>query len=211
MSDSTIRAHDERLFLLNAIELVAAIFRGPDKAGWTSIFDSGLPELIKSVPQKTGHLTVTLNNLQDSRPTLSEIQDSLAILETEYVRLFVAAGGGIAAPLYESCHLDTAPHIMGDSALSMRSRLNQCGLEVALESNEPPDHISLELEYLYHLLATAWTENNPALEAMGREFARLDMLPWVRRFRTALIKGAPHPVYANTADFTVAVLETIGG
>lgn len=210
MSDFHITDQDLRVACLNTIELGAVVFRGPDTDGWTALFEVGLPELMGHLPEGLGHLTDSLRRLQDSRPGLSETEPH-AILETEYVRLFIAGAGGVVAPLYESCHLGDAPRIMGDPALSMRSRLGACGLEVALDSNEPPDHLSIELEYLYHLLATGWTEGKSDLEKQARDFSRMDMLPWVRRFREALSRGDAHPVYLAAADLVVTVLETVGG
>jgi len=211
MSDCTVTDVDERVFHLSVTELVAAIFHGPDADGWAAIFEVGLPELVARAPQKLDHLMGLLKNLQDSQPMPLETVAKVSLLETEYVRLFISASGGVTASLYESCHLGAAPRIMGDSALSMRSRLNECGLEIALDSNEPPDHISIELEYLYYLFATAWAEEDVVLEVKAREFTRLEMVPWIRRFRDKLAQGEPHPVYLNTADLTVALLKELGG
>lgn len=211
MTDFIITDTHERLFALSAIELLAAVFRGPDGDGWAAIVRDGVPQLLDKTPSGASHHTATLENLQQSLPDQSEKDDRFTELETDYVRLFVAGADGVPAPPYESCHLGDAPRIMGDAALSMRSRLNECGLEVSLESNEPPDHIALEFEYLYHLLATAWSENRPELEAKGRDFARLDMLPWVKRFRSALAGADPHAAYLHAADLAVAVLRDIGG
>lgn len=208
MSDCVFSNIDERIFTLNVIELLAAIFRGPDANDWEAIFTIGVPELLANIPEESSDLTPSLRDLQDSRPKKSE--SSMTILETEYVRLFVAGRGGVVAPLYESCHHGDAPRIMGDSALSMQSRLNAAGLEISLDSNEPPDHLSIELEYLYHQLSTAWTTNTPSLEAKAREFARCDMLPWVRRFNEAIAQGEPHPVFLNAAKLTEAILQQIG-
>ncbi len=209
MSDFSITETNERVFTLNVIELLAAIFRGPDTDGWKAIFTAGLPELLTQVPEEPRHLTPSLQDLQDSTPSKSDFDNS--ILETEYVRLFIAGRGGVIAPLYESCHLREAPRIMGDAALSMRSRLGAAGLEISLDSNEPPDHISIELEYIYHLLSTGWTTNDPTLEAKAQEFARCDMLPWVNRFTTTLEQGAPHPIYLNAAKLTEEILQLISG
>lgn len=100
---------------------------------------------------------------------------------------------------------------MGEAARAMQARLAESGLEVSLDSNEPPDHIALEFEYLYHLLATAWSEDNPSLEAAGREFAGQTMLPWVRRFRAAVLGGDPHPVYACASELAVTILKQVAG
>ena len=209
MADFTFTDTDERVFILNNIELVSAIFHGPQAEEWLAIFDSGIPQLLEHSPQKDDHLTDSLVQLQDSRPLLSEITKD-ALLETEYVRLFIAAGGGVAAPLYESCHLGDAPRIMGDSALAMQSRLGKAGLEVSLKSNEPADHLSIELEYLYHQLATAWSDDQPQMESEAREFARTNMLPWILRFREALVGGNPPATYLAATDHLIATLRYLG-
>ncbi len=208
MSEFIISGTHKRVFLLNNLELAAAIFRGPDVEGWQGIINTGLPQLLSQSSQQPAHLTETLEKLQGSLSP--ETPALLTELETEYVRLFVAGPGGVVAPLYESCHLGEAPRIMGDSALSMHSRLTGAGLEISLDSNEPPDHLSIELEYLYHRLATAWSDNSPETEYLAREFARCDMLPWLRRFRQTLAKGEPHHAYLHTIDLTIAVLEDLG-
>ncbi len=209
MSELTIADTRQQVFLLNLIELAATIFRGPDSSAWSGIIATGLPQLLQQAPQDAPHLSEALEKLQSALPNPHESGDPLTLLETEYVRLFIASRGGVIAPPYESCHMAEAPRIMGDAALSMRSRLGKCGLEIALDSNEPPDHLAIELEYLYHLLATAWTDNNPAQETKARAFARLEMLPWVRRFRQALVKGEPHSAYLASADLAVAALEAV--
>jgi len=83
------------------------------------------------------------------------------------------------------------------------------GLAVDLDSNEPPDHLAIELEYLYHLLATGWSGDDPTPAAQGGEFAATVMLPWVRRFRDALAGADPHAVFLAAADLVVASLESV--
>ncbi|WP_158946633.1 TorD/DmsD family molecular chaperone [Pseudodesulfovibrio cashew] len=200
---------DEQIFLLNVIELLAALFRTPDSAGWAAIRDTGLPALAARAPIRTGQLTDTLEKLQGA---LDSSENTIGIIDellSEQVRLFVAGRGGVVAPPYESCHRPGESGVMGEAALSMRSRLAEAGLEVALPSNEPPDHLSLELEYLHHLLSTAWAEQDGTREAEALAFSGETMLPWVARFRDALLEGTPHPVFTHAADLAVALLEEL--
>ena len=95
---------------------------------------------------------------------------------------------------------------MGDTAQAMQQRLTTLGLELALDSNEPPDHLAIELEYLYHLLATAWTQNNGSLESQARHFARNTLADWLPRFRQALADGDGHPAYVASAELVEAVV-----
>jgi len=198
-----ITNHSDRVFLLNALELLATVFRGPDREGWQGVFASGLPELGAQVPPRLAHLTDILEDLQAARP--ADPDD----LESEYVRLFIAAGGGVAAPLYESCHTGGKPRVMGESALAMAARLAGDGLEPAGQANEPPDHLATEIEYLYHLLAAGWTRDEPGTEARGLAFAREVMAPWTGRFATSLMAGDPHPVFAAATRLLLALLDAL--
>ncbi|MBI9079275.1 MAG: molecular chaperone TorD family protein [Pseudodesulfovibrio sp.] len=210
MSNFATPCSDTQIFHLDAIELCVAIFRGPDIKGWSGIANTGVPELLNRIPQNPNDLTDSLKNLQGSLANPTENPDQYFDLETEYVRLFISSSGSVPAPPYESCHLKGPARTMGKSALAMRSRLSEAGLELSLDSNEPPDHLSIELEYLYHLLSTGWTDGDATLAASGADFARTVMLPWVRRFRQNLAQADPHPAYLHAANLTVAVLEEVG-
>ena len=201
---------EEHVFLLNIVELCVEVFRGPDADDWAAIIESALPELVGSIPQDARHFTASLKNLQDSLPALSNISMTVSDLETEYVRLFIAADGGVAAPLYQSCHMGGNPRTMGDSALAMRDRLAKVELELSLDSNEPLDDLSIELEYLYFLLTTGWARDNTRLIEEGASFAKTVMLPWVQTFRDKLATADPHPVYLHAADLVLIVLGDIG-
>lgn len=209
MSLDQLVDHDERLHILNVIELLAAIFRGPDSSGWTMLSEKAVPELAAQPSKTTGHLTAHIEKLQAVILPMTDCPEIIDDVLSEYVRLFVAGRGGVVAPPYESCYQGDRPAVMGDAALAMQQRLNEAGLEVDLPSNEPPDHLSLELEYLYHLLVRGWAEDRADLEAQGRAFAG-DMLSWVRLFDAQLAEGVPHPVFRAAAGCTVALLETIG-
>ena len=90
----------------------------------------------------------------------------------------------------------------------MRDRLAEAGLEISLDSNEPPDHLALELEYLFHLCATGWTDA-PALADEAARFAGEVMVPWVGRFRDKLAGADPDAVYLAATDAALALLSTV--
>jgi TorA-specific chaperone len=193
--------------LLNLMELCAAVFRGPDEQGWRELATLGLPELLGRVQDFPEFPADPLHALRDALAPHVEADD-FSPLETEYVRLFIAGPGGVPAPLYESCHRGGAARTMGDSALAMRDRLSEAGLEVSLPSNEPPDHLALELEYLFHLCAEEWT-SDPARAKEAARFAEDVMAPWVARFREALAQAAPAPAYLAAADLSLVLLSAV--
>lgn len=205
MPESSIADARLQLLLLNALELATAIFRGPDRPGWEALITTGLPQLLAQAPEADPDLIPALRKLQSALPGPQATGDPLTDLETEYVRLFIAGRGGAVAPPYQSCHQNHPARVMGDTAQAMQRRLNNLGLELALDSNEPPDHLAIELEYLYHLLATAWTGADPAMERQARDFARA-LAVWLPRFRQALADGDGHPAYVAAADLVEAVI-----
>jgi TorA-specific chaperone len=197
---------EERVFTLNAIELCAAVFRGPGPEVWPVLFAAGVPELLAHIPSRCAHLTNILKNLQELQVTAQDTE-TLAELESDAVRLFITAGGGVSAPPYESCHRGGTPRIMGPSALAMRDRLARTCLETA--DGEPPDHLAVELEYLYHLLATGWVRNDPVLETEGFTFAREVMLPWVECFARAVEAARPHRIFVLSAELLTGLLAAL--
>jgi TorA-specific chaperone len=196
-----------KIVLLNLLELCAAVFRGPDERGWRELATHGLPDLLGRVQEFPAIPAGPLKTLRDALAPLVETGD-FSPLEAEYVRLFIAGPGGVPAPLYESCHQGGAGRTMGQSALAMRDRLAEAGLEISLPSNEPPDHLALELEYLFHLCAEGWT-NDPALAGKAARFAAEVMEPWVGRFRDGLAGADPDPVYLAAADTVLALLSAV--
>ncbi|BCS89320.1 TorD/DmsD family molecular chaperone [Pseudodesulfovibrio sediminis] len=199
---------DTKITLLKLIELSVAVFRGPDAATWDKINSAGLPELLERVQKFSLPVASVIQEMRSVLDQSLASAEGISSLETEYVRLFIAGQGGVPAPLYESCYHADEPQTMGHSAQEMRARLEQVGLAVSLDSNEPPDHLTIELEYLFFLLSEGWFGND-AQAAMGADFAKTIMLPWMRLFRDALAESDPHPVFLQTADIALYAVEAV--
>ena len=102
-----------------------------------------------------------LQRIESDLNNFSNADSLFQYLETEYVRLFISHRDGIAAPLYESCYVGVEPgetgSLMGEPAIRMKKRLQSNGLSIGDSISEPPDHISIELEYLYF----CWKKGGP--------------------------------------------------
>ena len=92
-------------------------------------------------------------------------------LEEDYVCLFISDRGGIAAPIYQSCYESETAQLMGPSAIQMKYRIESKGLHLADHLQEPPDHLCIELEYLYFIMQKGWNDNNSAYIEEGTAFA----------------------------------------
>ena len=134
-------------------------------------------------------------------------------LEEAYVRLFISDRKGVAAPLYESCYANIGTGekalLMGEPAIEMKNRFESKGLSLSDEIHEPPDHISIELEYLYFLLDKGWSDGDQDLIKEAATFAAEIMLPWLSEFEARLAVEKECRFYPLMASILKAILEII--
>ena len=130
-------------------------------------------------------------------------------LETAYVSLFINSRKGLLAPLYHSCYEYKNVPMMGPPAAMMKARPAAAGLTVNTEGNDPPDHLCVELEYLYFLLTKGWEGDDESLTEAG-SFAANVMLPWISEFKKRLLPLQDSEFYASVASLLQIVLKIIG-
>lgn len=194
----------EQALLLDTIQLLAALFRGPDASVCEGLLVQGVPLLASDAAgSELPELSFSLNELAGLLPDPTEAGDFCDQIESAYVRLFVNAPGGVAAPLYESCYISGERQVMGPSAVAMRQRLAEAGLEPELPGNEPEDHLCIELEYLYFLLSSSDSY------ASGTVFAVETLLPWCEPFAEAVAKADPDGVFACASRLLVTALKSV--
>ncbi|CAB1055451.1 hypothetical protein D1BOALGB6SA_184 [Olavius sp. associated proteobacterium Delta 1] len=208
---------DEQLTkaLLDSIKRLSDLFWGPDRQTCGEMLTGDFWQPFKTLdivleynpPEVFQKIENTLNKFTD--------KDSLFnYLETAYVRLFISHRDGITAPLYESCYCgvgpgETAP-LMGEPALKMKQRFDSKGLSVDSNIHEPPDHLAIELEYLYFLLSKGWQDQDGALIAEAGSFAAESMLPWVAKLQKQIVRQMPDHIYFFLASILLAILYRIG-
>jgi TorA-specific chaperone len=130
-------------------------------------------------------------------------------LEQEYVRLFISSKDGIQAPLYHSCYESEDALLMGEPAVMMKTRMQSKNLSQDDTTREPPDHLSIELEYLYFLLQKGWSQDDRMLIAEASEFAGEEMLPWIASFHARLNAAASSPFYPMMTALLICLLRLI--
>jgi TorA maturation chaperone TorD len=203
--------------LLQSLQKLCGIYWGPDLKKCEEILaeDYFLPfEVVGNLIGKDAQ--DTLKKLRSSIKNFSDAKSLFNHLEEGYVRLFINARGGIAAPLYQSCYSDikktgSKGSLMGESAVFMKQRFESKGLSIADDLNEPPDHLAIELEYLYFLLEKGWTDRDNKLVAEAAAFAGESMLPWIIQFRDQLKNETKCVFHAFSAEWLVIFLIFITG
>jgi len=132
-----------------------------------------------------------LDELKAINTSFTSEDEIFQYLEQAYVRLFINSRDGITAPLYASCYMpggapeDDSP-LMGPPAVMIKERFESKGLSLGDHIHEPPDHLSIELEYLYFLLERGWSSDDAALMDEAVTFSAEIMLPWVLKFQQRL-------------------------
>lgn len=75
--------------------------------------------------------------------------DNVESLQVDYSRLFIGPYG-LLAPPYGSMYLENMGILIGASTLDVQRRYAREGLSVDIK--EVPDHIAIELEFMYYLV-----------------------------------------------------------
>ena len=200
----------EQVILLNGLKIMSQTFWGPSVVECTEMVKEKYLNRLDSLTSvlKTG----ADNRLHEIGSIIRSFSDGDSLyqhLEEGYVRLFISAKGGITAPLYESCYEFEGAPLMGRAATEMKERFETKALSVADTIQEPPDHLSIELEYLYFLLDKGWGEQDDALVTEAAEFASDTMLPWVSELSEKLSSEAECRYYPLMAAVVVEILTVL--
>jgi TorA-specific chaperone len=206
---------NQKQALLESLEKLCSIFWGPSLE---KCREMPADEYLISLEVLSEFLNYnyinSIKNIKDTISGFSGAESLFNFLEATYVRLFINTLGGISAPLYHSCYLqvertDASPVIMGETAVYMKQRFESKGLSIADTINEPPDHLSIEIEYLYFLLQNGWEkqDNNYLAEAVS--FAKTFMLPWVSLFCDRLSDEQDSSFYSHAAVLLKFILSLV--
>jgi TorA maturation chaperone TorD len=159
-----------------------------------------------------------LHNLDTSRgewyadiakccPKIGDI-DSLI---KDYTKLFVGPYG-ILAPPYGSLYLEDSDRVMGSSTLDAIRCYKEEGLDVCLK--EAPDHIAIELEYMYFLIFKELeaTKNNDfesvsQYQEKQRTFLNNHLGAWIPDFTDKIEANAQTEFYKIIARITKNLIE----
>lgn len=137
---------------------------------------------------------------------------SLDALAVEHARLFIGPFQ-LVAPPYGSIYLDDAKTVMGDSTARVAAFYNTCGLHLADDFHELPDHFAVELEFMAYLAfkqreAEASANNDAVIRVVNlqREFLDRFLLPWLEPFTAAVVNDGEAPFYQAIARCSAAFI-----
>lgn len=179
------------------------------------------------VPQKElftqenllGNLTMSLKKVcPEAAPFSLKIEDALLgcsneDLSIEYAKLFVGPYE-LKAPPYGSVYLDKERRVMGNSTMEVMEMYQEEGLSIDDEFKELPDHISVELEFMYYLIynevgALTKSEISKALKCMETQetFFNKFLKQWVPPFCAKMKEGTDNAFYRALAECVLTFIE----
>ena len=127
-------------------------------------------------------------------------------LEVDYAKLFVGPFG-LKAPPYGSLYLDEGHRVMGDSTMEVIQAYRKMGVSIDDAFTELPDHIAVELEFMYYLihqevahLDCSRTEAGQRYMKTQEEFLGDFLLPWIPPFCEKIRQGTETAFYRALAD-----------
>jgi len=193
--------------IYNAIESMCRMFWGPDlescKQMKQGIFFNSWEAVLKASGLDSFAAMDSIKSIINQFDTEQALFDHL---NECYVRLFVNTREGIAAPLYQSCYeFENAP-MMGASAVKMKNLFDLKGLSLENRVHEPPDHLAIELEYLFFILQEDGSDQNEIAA-----FAEQIMLPWIKIFSQRLEPAMDKcRFYYSASEVLIHIIKIIG-
>ena len=129
----------------------------------------------------------------------------LELLKTDYAQLFVGPFK-LLAPPYGSFYLEDGK-IMGESTIDVRNWYEKEGLDVVIK--DAPDHIAMELEFMYYLIARQTQTTNKGnlqdiqlYQQKQKSFLYVHLARWLPEFAEKVQKNAQTEFYKKLARLT---------
>jgi len=140
---------------------------------------------------------------QDLKISLPQVDKIPTLLEhqSEFVRLFMAAPGGVPAPPYASYYINSQKLLFQEGLEQVMEYYQKAGLEPASKS-EPPDHLSLELALASHMIDSGHF-------ALLDDFLHNHLLLWYPKFEKKLFNAGPSWWFKLLGQVTGKLLKQI--
>jgi len=181
----------------DCFKLLAACFYEPEK-----------PLFIEEkVGEKLGQLldNQTLDGARAARAMQSALEEqSQEKLSIDYAALFVGPFELLAAP-YGSIYIEKKRLVMEDSTVNAARYYQEADL--AVDIKEPPDHIVIELEFMYYLCSKEVSAAKNGLTDEAERFRDLQIRffhnalePWLEQFCETIMKATDNMFYVHLSE-----------
>ncbi|BCB96201.1 dehydrogenase [Dissulfurispira thermophila] len=179
--------------------LLSACFYQPDKSLFMQ--ENLLRNLVEALKRVCPPASVFAEKMEGSIVRYTD--EDLLI---DYAKLFVGPNELIAPP-YGSVYLDRERRVMGDSTLKTMELYREAGLVISDDFKELPDHVAIELEFMYYLVfkeveALEKSDMDTAHKfiKMQQEFLNSFLGLWINPFCEKIKEGTDNKFYHSLAE-----------
>jgi TorA maturation chaperone TorD len=179
--------------------LLAACFYQPQKEAFIQEeFFKNLEGLLRQIsPDAATHAAVM------EKAFLKYSENDLLVA---YTKLFVGPNE-LLAPPYGSVYLDGEKIVMGDSTMAAIKMYEDQGLSMDGDFKNLPDHIAVEMEFMYYLIFMETEALEKSEWDRSRDFIKTQELfldqflnRWVKPFCDKIKQGTDNEFYTSLAD-----------
>lgn len=197
MNHSRNEMQPRRLAKANVYRLLSVCYYEPDRSFLEEDVFVQLESALTTLGgQRTGEATTLGNFFRDAG------QDALML---DYTRLFLGPFDILAKP-YGSIYLEGGNTVMGETTMAAMALYGEGGFQVDEAFHEVPDHIAVELEFLYLLnFSISESREDSELEhlsSLKKRFLMAHLGQWIVPFAKAMRDGAQTEFYKYLADVT---------
>ena len=170
----------------NAYHVLARVLAPPAE------MDTSQPVLLRyTFLQLSESLHAPAAKTADAWETALEDREPLAVA---YARLFLGPFE-VLAPPYESMYLDPEQRLMGRVSQAVAEAYTNAGLGPGSGPKEVPDHITLELEFMYFLGFQAIATDDSLWSERRQQFWRIHLGRWLPDLSKNMAQADCHPCY----------------
>ncbi len=185
--------NDQFLARANTYRLLSALYYEPEPAFLEEDVFSQLQNALSTLDASLAADAAALGaGFRDADP---------AALTLDYTRLFLGPFGIEAKP-YGSVYLDGESTVMGPSTQATLALYGKSGFQVDAAFLEMPDHIAVELEFLYLLNHRLAQNGDTEAAELKAAFLSTCLGRWVDPFTRAVEQGAQTDFYRQLARLT---------
>jgi len=124
-------------------------------------------------------------------------------LSVAHARLFLGPFE-ILAPPYASLYLSPDRRLMGKVSLEAARHYSEAGLKPNSSPREAPDHVTLELEFMYFLAFRELIDDEPVWTERQRRFWCSHLGQWLPDLARNMAAADCHPFYDELASLLVS-------
>lgn len=129
-------------------------------------------------------------------------KEDLTKLKVDHARLFIGPFD-ILAPPYSSIYFDGESKVMSESTLIAMEYYKNAGLDMNGNFKDAPDHVIVELEFMYYLIFKYLNTNDNRFIKYQLSFLKNHLYLWIAPFTERIQKSANTIFYKNLAIITI--------